>query len=117
MNAIIKMCVSSFLFAGSVCAADLPTPMTEQEIVEIAKEAYIYGYPLVTMDMTRQVMTNVVEPMGLKGPMNQFINAKTYPDAAFKDVTAPNADTLYSAAWVDVGQEPYVLHVPNENGR
>ncbi|MCE5294664.1 MAG: DUF1254 domain-containing protein [Chlamydiales bacterium] len=112
MNTLIKLCIGSFLLAGQMQAA-----LTEQEIVEIAKDAYIYGYPLVTMDMTRQVMTNVAEPIDLKSPMNQFVNAKTYPNAAFRDVTAPNADTLYSAAWVDVAAEPYILHVPDENGR
>ena len=30
--------------------------------------------------------------------MGRFVNAREYPTAAFKDVTAPNADTLYSAA-------------------
>jgi hypothetical protein len=32
-------------------------------------------------------------------------------------VTAPNADTLYSTAWIDIGKEPYILHVPDEHGR
>ncbi len=39
------------------------------------------------------------------------------PSAAFKDVTAPNADTLYSLAWLDLSKEPYILHVPDEHGR
>jgi hypothetical protein len=49
--------------------------------------------------------------------MGQFANAKEYPTAAFKDVTAPNADTLYSLAWLDLSKEPYILHVPDEHGR
>jgi hypothetical protein len=52
-----------------------------------------------------------------KAPMGQFANMRSYPDASFKDVTAPNADTLYSSAWLDLSQEPYVLHVPDERGR
>ena len=43
--------------------------------------------------------------------------ARTYPDAAFRDVTAPNADTLYSTAWLDLAKEPYVLSLPDEDGR
>jgi DNA sulfur modification protein DndE len=70
----------------------------EQEALEIGVEAYIYGYPLVTMEMTRRIMTNVTPPLAMKAPMGQFANAREYPNAAFKDVTAPNADTLYSAA-------------------
>jgi len=63
------------------------------------------------------VLTNAVNPEGLRGPMGRFTNAREYPTAAFKDVTAPNADTLYSIAWLDLSKEPYVLHVPDEHGR
>jgi hypothetical protein len=91
--------------------------ITEQEAVAIATDAYIFGYPLVTMEYTRRVMTNVAEPHGTHAPMGQFLLMRTYPDANFKDVTAPNADTLYSTAWLDVSKEPYVLSLPDEDGR
>ncbi|WP_431324966.1 DUF1254 domain-containing protein [Rhizobium sp. YTU87027] len=83
----------------------------------IATDAYIYGYPLVTMEMTRRVMTNVAELKGTRGPMGHIIKLRQYPDSSFKDVTAPNADTLYTTSWLDVGKEPYVLSVPDMNGR
>lgn len=91
--------------------------ITPEEAEAIATDVYIYAYPLVTMDATKNVMTNVMEPTGNKAPVGQFANAKTYPNASFTDITAPNADTLYSTAWLDVGKEPYILHVPNEEGR
>lgn len=81
------------------------------------KEAYIYGYPLVTIEMTRRVMTNVAEPKGTHGPMRQFVKMRQYPTAAFKDVTAPNADTLYTVAWLDLSKEPWVLSLPDMKGR
>ncbi|HWK67032.1 MAG TPA: DUF1254 domain-containing protein [Rhizobiaceae bacterium] len=83
----------------------------------IATDAYIYGYPLVTMEMTRRVMTNVAEVKGTRGPMGHIIKLRQYPDASFRDVTAPNADTLYTTAFFDVGKEPYVLSVPDMKGR
>ncbi len=83
----------------------------------IATDAYIYGYPLVTMEMTRRIMTNVAELKGTRGPMGHIIKLRQYPDASFKDVTAPNADTLYTTAWLDVGKEPYVLSVPDMKDR
>jgi hypothetical protein len=98
-------------------AANRISPVPEQEALEIGVEAYIYGYPLVTMEMTRRVMTNVVASQAMKAPMGQFANLREYPTAAFKDVTAPNADTLYSAAWLDLSKDAYVLHVPDEAGR
>jgi hypothetical protein len=83
----------------------------------IATDAYIYGYPLVTMEMTRRVITNVAEPKGSKAPMGQLIRLRQYPDASYRDVTAPNADTLYTTAFFDVGKEPWVLSLPDMNGR
>jgi hypothetical protein len=83
----------------------------------LATDAYIYGYPLVTMEMTRRVMTNVAAPEGNRGPMGQFVRAREYPNSSFRDVTAPNADTLYTTAWIDVGNEPWVLSIPDMKGR
>lgn len=82
-----------------------------------AVDAYIYGYPLVTMEMTRRVVTNVEKPEGSKGPMGHLIKLREYPNASFRDVTAPNADTLYTTAFVDVGQEPWVLSIPDMQDR
>jgi hypothetical protein len=83
----------------------------------LATDAYVYGYPLVTMEMTRRVVTNVPAVEGTRGPMGQFIKLRQYPDASFRDVTAPNADTLYTTAFVDVGNEPWVISIPDMKGR
>ena len=83
----------------------------------LATDAYIYGYPLITMEMTRRVITNVSAVEGTRGPMGQFIKLRQYPDASFRDVTAPNADTLYTTAWIDVGKEPWVLSIPDMKDR
>ena len=83
----------------------------------LATDAYVYGYPLVTMEMTRRVMTNVAQLEGTRGPMGQFTKLRQYPDASFRDVTAPNADTLYTIAWLDVAKEPWVVSLPDLQGR
>src|SRR5262245_50730803 len=90
--------------AGPAPAADL----TEDEAFQIGTEAYVYGYPLVTFDTTRRVATNVSAPKGPFAPMGQFGNLRRYPDAKFRTVTAPNADTLYSSAWLDLSKGPWV---------
>ncbi|WP_243438188.1 DUF1254 domain-containing protein [Fundidesulfovibrio soli] len=87
------------------------------EAVSLGVEAYIYGYPLVTMEMTRRVMTNIEKPEGSRAPMGQFVRMREYPSPDFRDVTAPNADTLYTTAWIDVSQEPYVLTLPDAKDR
>jgi len=110
------------LVSGLVLAIAFPTHAVEAkepafEAIPHAVEAYIYGYPLVTMEMTRRVMTNADKPAGSHAPMGQFIRMREYPSAAFRDVTAPNADTLYTTAWLDVGREPWVLNLPDAHDR
>jgi len=83
----------------------------------LATDAYIFGYPLVTMEMTRRVVTNVADPIGTRAPMGQIIKLRSYPDSSFRDVTAPNADTLYTTAFFDVGKEPWVLSIPDMKDR
>jgi hypothetical protein len=89
----------------------------EIEAREIAIEAYIYAYPLVTMEMTRRVMTNVDKPAGSKAPMGQFARLRTYPAVDDHSVTAPNADTLYTLAWLDVSKEPWIVSTPDMKDR
>jgi hypothetical protein len=99
-------------------ARALTAPIGEQEAHAIAVEAYLYVYPLVTMDLTRRQMTNI--PAGKEpgfGPPNTFNNVPTYPTAADKVVVRPNFDTLYSSAWLDLTREPVVVSVPDTNGR
>jgi len=116
-----KLSLGLGLMGASVAAMLASNPVkAEESVVEAfpdAVEAYIYGYPLVTMEMTRRVMTNVEKPAGTRAPMGQFARIREYPTAEFKDVTAPNADTLYTTAWVDVGEEPWVLDLPDANDR
>ncbi len=111
----LALIIIAQLFAS--CAYAQQSNLSEEEALKLGTEAYIYGYPLVTMDMTRRVMTNVETVEATRGPMGQFTNVREYPNASYRDVTAPNADTLYSVAWLDLSKEPYVLHVPDENDR
>ena len=69
------------------------------------------------MEMTRRVMTNVASPETTRAPMGHLVRLRQYPDASYRDVTAPNADTLYTTGWIDVGAEPWVLSVPDMKGR
>ncbi len=103
--------------AAGIAAAAPPPVVTEAEALAIGVDAYIYGYPLVTMEMTRRVMTNVEAPTAKFAPMGQIARIRSYPTAADREVTAPNADTLYTIAWVDVEKEPWVLSIPDAAGR
>lgn len=97
--------------------AHAETTASAEEAARLAEKAYIFAYPLVLMDVTRQVMTNVPTASAQAAPINQFANMPIFPDARFKNIVRPNVDTLYSTAWVNVGKEPIILHVPNTHGR
>jgi hypothetical protein len=119
-----RLRVCSLILLATIGAAVAPAPaamaqgVNEAEAQAIAIDAYIYFYPLVTMDVTRRQFTNIEPGKELgKGPMNMFNNVPEYPPADFKGVVRPNFDTLYSIAYLDMTKEPVIVSVPDTNGR
>lgn len=104
------------VFAVAGVVASKPASAALQ-LQQDAVDAYVYGYPLVTMEMTRRVITNVEKPDETHAPMGQLARMRTYPTASFKEVTAPNADTLYTSGFFDVTKEPWVLSLPDAHNR
>lgn len=92
-------------------------PVTEDDAYTIGMEAYIYAYPMIMMEMTRRSTARMDRQGRPTAPMNHFSHNQTYPDATFHDVVRPNADTLYSSLWFDVGKNPLVLTLPDTAGR
>ncbi len=115
MKMLLIGVVALVLSAGASLAAAADA-VSADEAVAIATDAYVYGYSLITTDVTRVQMSNVPKPAGLRGPMNMFMNAKRYPPADYRGVSAPNADTLYSLAWLDLS-EPQVFSHPDMGNR
>lgn len=72
--------------------------------------AYVFGYPLVLMELTRRDMLN-------KQRENSFVHNQVFPDHSFREVVRPNNDTLYSIAWLNLAAGPIVLEVPDTAGR
>lgn len=97
-----------------VSAAD--PKLSEEQAHAIGVDAYVYLYPLITMDITRKQLTNSTEGFG-RGPMNAFSNVPAYPPASDKTVVRTNYDTLYSIAYLDMLKEPVVVSVPDTGGR
>jgi hypothetical protein len=50
-----------------------------EEAVQTAVDAYVYGYSLITTEVTRVQMSNFPKAEGLHAPMGQFANALRYP--------------------------------------
>src|SRR5512143_2474384 len=87
------------------------------EAMSIAVDAYVYGYPLVTFDTVRKQQTNVTKPDAEHAPMGQMIKMRSYPAVDNHCCAAPNADTLYTEAWLDVSKEPVVFSIPEMGSR
>ena len=99
-------------------AARAAEPISAQDAHSTGVTAYLYFYPLVTMDLTRKQLTNVAKAGGgINAPMNTFANIPEYPSATMKVVVRPNFDTLYSSAWLDLTKEPMIVSVPDTQGR
>jgi hypothetical protein len=121
MRALHSSPPALLLFSWLLLGPALSTPtvyaaISKEEAMTIATEAYVYGYSLITTEVTRVQMSNVPEAEGYRAPMNQFINVKRYPPADYRGVSAPNADTLYSLAWLDLS-EPQVFSHPDMGKR
>jgi hypothetical protein len=85
-------------------------PPVNEQMKRLAQEVYVYAYPLVLMDVTRQIATAKVS-------MNTFAHKRTLADASTSDVVNPDTDMLTSTAWLDLSKEPIVLSVPDTRGR
>jgi len=80
-------------------------------------EAYVYGFPLIMMDLTKDASTAVPTAGEFTAPVNQFSVMTHYPDASFRAVVRTGLDTLFAVAWADLDKEPLVLSVPDTHGR
>ncbi|PKA45289.1 DUF1254 domain-containing protein [Rhizobium sullae] len=104
--------------AFPVTVASSADAITEEEAHVIGVDAYVYFYPLLSMDITRKQLTNAEAKEGaIGGPPNRFNNILEFPPADLKVVVRPNFDTLYSSGWLDLTKEPVVVSAPDTGGR
>lgn len=89
------------------------TPVAGADLAATAIDAWIYGYSLLSIGVTAQQATNVVSPGNNRAPVNQIVSRRTFPDASFTEVVAPNVDTLYSSAHLDLSDGPMVFQWPS----
>ena len=112
-SAALAGTIAATIFTGSaalttVRAADI----TPTEARTIAKEAYIYGFPLV--DNYRIQYGYFVDRQNpeFKAPWNQIVNIPRVYTPADTAIQTPNSDTPYSFVGMDLRAEPIVLTVP-----
>lgn len=79
----------------------------------LGQRAHDYGFPLLEFERVRREETSVQCPDGAgNAPLNSFSHSRRLVDASFRDVVAPNTDTLYSIAQLDLGKGPIMLRHP-----
>lgn len=112
----------------SACAKDGPArspaaakaeskPVTVDEARAIAKEAYIYAFPMMENYRTMYVQAVDRGAPSYAAPFNQLLHKTKLLGPEFKDVVRPNNDTLYSMAWLDLRAQPIVITVPEIKDR
>jgi hypothetical protein len=80
-------------------------------------QAYTYGEPLIDMQRVFETQTSVTVPDNLgDAPVNQWSHLTALADTN-ASIVAPNEDTLYSTAWLDLKNGPMIVHVPDTGGR
>ena len=111
---IFRTCIAAIAALLSFTMPGRAQTVTPAEAYAIAKDAYVYAYPLMLTHATLQKLSNFAEPIDgdAFGPPNQFHHARAFPNPDDKIVIRENVDTLYSAATLDLKAEPMVLSVP-----
>lgn len=110
---LFALCVFGCSTNGNADKAAATSPVvTPAEARAIAKEAYIYGFPMV--DSYRVQFAYFVDRANpeYKAPWNQIRNFPRVFTPQDKAVQTPNSDTPYSFLGMDLRAEPIVLTVP-----
>jgi hypothetical protein len=101
---------------GSALAAPLVAPAivraqeTAAGLLDLARRATIYLFPVYEMYRTRwQATVNEANP--LRQRLNRFRHIAQLADHRARSVTAPNNDTFYSSAWLDLSLEPWATSI------
>ena len=80
-------------------------------------QAYVYGLPLVMMDVTREVTTATATTGEYKAPINQFGRMRTVVSPDFKDVVRISVNSIWSFGFLDLEAGPMVVTIPDTQGR
>lgn len=103
--------------APVVQSADGQLPLPAERAEAIAKEAYVYAYPMLENYRTMYVQAIDRSAKGYEGPFNALHRKTDLLGPEFKDVVRPNNDTLYAFAWLELRAQPVVITVPRVEDR
>jgi hypothetical protein len=104
------LAMAGLLLAGCV-STDTP-PKEKDDIRLIAKDAYIYAYPILYNYKTVYAQAVDANSPAYVGGFNTFRHYSKPYTAENTEIVTPNNDTPYSWAWLDLRAEPMVFSVP-----
>jgi hypothetical protein len=87
------------------------------EIKDLAYKAGLYAYPLVLADAVRRADAQTARQTRDVDLFRQFFHSATVPDVKRTPGVLPRADSLYSLAWLELKNSPYLLEIPAMPGR
>jgi hypothetical protein len=118
---MLRMATMALAIVGGLASASTGVQaqdVTAAEARAIAKEAYVYGFPMVDNYRIQYAYFEDSKSPEYKGPWNQIVNVPRVYTPADTAVQTPNSDTPYSFVGADLRAEPIVLTVPPiEKGR
>ncbi len=88
------------------------TSLTPEDARAIAKEAYIYAFPMAANYQTLHKQAIDTTSHDYRAPFNTLTNASSVATPEDKFVVTPNSDTPYSYLWMDLRAEPIVVTMP-----
>jgi hypothetical protein len=86
--------------------------LTPEQAKQIAKEAYIYGLPMVLNYKTMYMYALNEKSPEYKGQFNEKSCVARLFTSEDKAIVTPNSDTPYCMFWVDLRDEPQVISLP-----
>lgn len=107
-----KLLAITLLGMGLGLSQSVLAKLTESEAIQLVKEAYIYGYPIVDNYRIQHSYFIDKNDPEYKGEWNQVHNVARVFTPKDTAIQTPNSDTPYSFVGVDLRTEPVVITVP-----
>ncbi len=111
-SALALISVVSFITGCNQNKPTESTSLTPAEARQIAKEAYIYGFPMTANYRTMYKQAIDTSSPDYRGAFNTLNSSKSVATPEDKFVVTPNSDTPYSYLWMDLRAEPVIVSMP-----
>jgi hypothetical protein len=117
MKKVSLLGVAIALLAMFVSPGSSAWSLREEGGYLLGEQEYVYGFPMVMMDVTREVLTAASKSGQYSAPINQFARLRTYVSPEFKNVVRISMNSLWAHGWLDLDKEPMIVTIPDSGSR